>query len=535
MADCSIANEMVLSASWTTSVKKTKSKKTTLIQGLDPDSFTDVTPESREIMRWPESYEMVDKPPFEQLSSIVGSIEPLEKIVQGLSDQLERFESKYCPGNGIFDPSHPNVFAHLPPPPPSPPRPSSTVDGISYYLPEPLPPPPPPNFTCSHQECGVPGSVKPSWPVTSPWLYLSDNEELRSAHARVCPSTAGLLPPVAVSDLCPAGTTPLREIHQPIIVVENSSRSCSRSPMRLCRGRSRRHSSTASMDSGVSTVSTPQVQKVLRHSDLLPCFEDGESFEEDLLAVIEPYDRKVYVSYHDFTSVDFNQYLFLLQYAQPDHWYFLPSPETASAVREISSHNQIISDLVAQKIAKIMAPLHHANPQTCKFPRINTGRALRTRDDMSPGCKCEQRLEPSPVEPVACSSTRCEAKLGGSHYPCSSCVSSARLPRSEITQLVYLSVVQSFQSGAGFDPDAGRPIYKVVKTGSRQAAAAQAFFDAGASGWSTVFACAMPASVSLMVGARVQVGEDVEVPHAKTMDEVLVHESHERNWMRVLF
>ena len=35
----------------------------------------------------------------------------------------------------------------------------------------------------------------------------------------------------------------------------------------------------------------------------------------------------------------------------------------------------------------------------------------------------------------------------------------------------------------------GMPIYRVVRSGSRQAAASQAFYTAGGSGWSTVFTC----------------------------------------------
>lgn len=367
--------------------------------------------------------------------------------------------------------------------------------------------------------------MKPSWPVVSPWMRLSDNETFRSAHAHLHSSTMGHVAP----------PTTLGDIHQPIIVVENESRSSSRSPAISSRGRSGRNSSNSSLNSGTSSVSTPQVERILRHGDLLPCSNDGDFIEEDVLALIEPYNRKVYVSYHNLTSVEFNQYLLFLQYAQADRWYLLPSTETASAIQEISLRGHCPSGLVTQKIAETMAPLKHANPQTCKFPRINTGRALRTRDDLSPDCKCEQRLKLSPVEPIACRSTRCEAKLGGAHYPCAACVSSTHLPRAKSTQLVYLAVVQSFQAGPSYELESGRPIYKVVRTGSRRAAAAQAFFDAGANGWSTVFVCAMPARLDLVVEARGQSCDDKEAVHAKSMDEVLVHEDHGRDWMRVLF
>lgn len=41
------------------------------------------------------------------------------------------------------------------------------------------------------------------------------------------------------------------------------------------------------------------------------------------------------------------------------------------------------------------------------------------------------------------------------------------------------------------------PLFKVVRTGSREAAAAQAFLDAGAKGWSTVFTCVVKEGAEL--------------------------------------
>ena len=48
----------------------------------------------------------------------------------------------------------------------------------------------------------------------------------------------------------------------------------------------------------------------------------------------------------------------------------------------------------------------------------------------------------------------------------------------------------------------GTPIYKVVKSGSRDAAATQAFYDAGANGWSTLFTCAVRSDVDWAIAAE---------------------------------
>lgn len=99
--------------------------------------------------------------------------------------------------------------------------------------------------------------------------------------------------------------------------------------------------------------------------------------------------------------------------------------------------------------------------------------------------------------------------------------------------MMYLSVVQTFQEN--YSRGIGCPVYKVVRTGSRRAAAAQAFFDAGAHGWSTVFVCALPVRSS--IEAEMADYTDVlGVRHARSIDEVLVDSSHyDVDWMRVLY
>jgi len=73
-------------------------------------------------------------------------------------------------------------------------------------------------------------------------------------------------------------------------------------------------------------------------------------------------------------------------------------------------------------------------------------------------------------------------------------------------ELAYYSIVSTFEDK--IDPYGGSPlmvqlsrdttIFKVMKMGSREAAASQAFWNAGAKGWSTVFTCAVKEDAELV-------------------------------------
>jgi hypothetical protein len=100
----------------------------------------------------------------------------------------------------------------------------------------------------------------------------------------------------------------------------------------------------------------------------------------------------------------------------------------------------------------------------------------------------------------------------------------------ENTPLVYCLVFSTYQAsdpyihGSHFH---GRQIYKLVKCGSREAAVAKAFYEAGVNGWSLAFSCVM------------KLGEDFEERSgtAKKVDELwtLAEEGDDEKTIKVFY
>lgn len=339
----------------------------------------------------------------------------------------------------------------------------------------------------------------------------------------------------------------------------------SRSRSRPTNRRHRRYSSSRSRSPSLSSVNSSiindNIVKATSHADLILCSESGEVFQEDMTSTILPFNRQVYVSFHDATSVDFNYYLLLLKYAQPDHWYTSLEQKTLLSIADAETIARKLGRPV--DVVQIQAYMSSndkgACPQPSSFPRdccgphesssgngtatrINAGLALRLLDD-DPVCECKQQIRVPGDHSRKC---RCRIKScshgvdnGGQEkkawYPCTACFCEGRLPRSECQELMYLSVLQAFQRDIFNPASVGTPLYKVVRTGSRQAAAAQAFYDAGAMGWSTVFVCAVPATASVLSETE-GVLDVVGLRHARSIDEALVHEDHyHKEWLRVLY
>ncbi|KAJ9620467.1 hypothetical protein H2203_007673 [Taxawa tesnikishii (nom. ined.)] len=300
------------------------------------------------------------------------------------------------------------------------------------------------------------------------------------------------------------------------------------------------------------------------HEDILP--EDDECGFMDKLVLLRPFSRKVYVSYHYPSATDFSSHLWLLRFAQPERWYSWPSASQLRVLDDWSLLRRSITTTApdgfgAQKmpqqgVHEALPLVERAQPQTLAYPRINAGRALVFSDQVAPWCECEQRLTPTPtpgangacVGPSECLDPRCGCRMPGKGYPCAECREERRLPLSDERALTYYSVVQSYQGHAPYRGDvfvvpapgddkgieAGLPIYKVVRTGSRQAAAAQAFYDAGANGWSTVFVCAVREGQD--VGSMCdEYGHLGMAKHAESMDELVAVESYRKGWWPVLY
>lgn len=127
-------------------------------------------------------------------------------------------------------------------------------------------------------------------------------------------------------------------------------------------------------------------------------------------------------------------------------------------------------------------PVSSAKPTEIQTPKVWTSAALTT---------------PTDDDIYECTAEHTPENAGASYIQtCQQCTD-AKSEALEATDLVYCLVFNSSQAHdfivAGGSSNGGRPIYKLVKCGSREAATAEVFHATGLNGWNLVFSCVMRA------------------------------------------
>ncbi|KAK0837765.1 hypothetical protein LTS02_017907, partial [Friedmanniomyces endolithicus] len=193
--------------------------------------------------------------------------------------------------------------------------------------------------------------------------------------------------------------------------------------------------------------------------------ERVDAGEVDKLYRFRDWQRKVYVTHYGATRVDFYRYLWFLRFGRPECWYTQPSDASIASMMKGSE------DLAAV----LLTPHIEATPSALNCPRICVTKAISS--PMGPDCQLTDALlackvaDASNMEgdlryiSVVQASKKSLEHPGSSPYGC--------LPNSEDSQALV-----------------GASVFELVTTGSQESAAAQAFYDAGTNGWSTVFTCA---------------------------------------------
>ena len=123
-----------------------------------------------------------------------------------------------------------------------------------------------------------------------------------------------------------------------------------------------------------------------------------------------------------------------------------------------------------------LEPADSPRPVTLDTPRVSASSALTTpTDDDAYDCSLGHQVD---------------SNYGGTCRQCTEDRSDAL----DACGLVYYLVLSTFQAndpfvyGSHFN---GKPLYKLVKCGSREAAAAEAFYASGVDGWNVAFSCVM--------------------------------------------
>ncbi|KAL5356458.1 hypothetical protein BJX96DRAFT_142845 [Aspergillus floccosus] len=189
-----------------------------------------------------------------------------------------------------------------------------------------------------------------------------------------------------------------------------------------------------------------RLESISSHQDLIP---SGPT--KDRFLTLAPFDIDVYVTSHAASSTDFRHWLPLLASASADSWYAFVGDDSHPHPAYYSLHRP------PQPTLKIQRDAH---PVGLHIPWVAAGGALQAS------------LPASSDHPPLIYLSVQQALMG--HHRDRYYYGRDRSPMPEM---------------AARATPAGQPIYRVVRTGSRDAASAQAFYHAGANRWPTVFTC----------------------------------------------
>jgi hypothetical protein len=164
---------------------------------------------------------------------------------------------------------------------------------------------------------------------------------------------------------------------------------------------------------------------------------------------ISPFHRKALLMRHQAYEADYQEYEWLLRFADTGVWYEKPNRLQSASV---DRHGAIPSSS-----NKVM-PMEHPKPVCLELPKVWASAALTT-------------------------SLENATTVVDQHGP--------KALKSK--PLVYCLVMSTHESFVETVPEKcyGLQIYKLVKCGSREAAVTEAFFAAGVQGYNVVFSCVM--------------------------------------------
>lgn len=231
--------------------------------------------------------------------------------------------------------------------------------------------------------------------------------------------------------------------------------------------------------------------------------EDSQSesqFQQDRCVYLGPYDREAYITTHPATHYDFTQWLPLLALGAQETWY-----KSSTAKDKIVYTNQSLPLLAAPN--PNLVPLSDPRPVGLRLARIAATAALRPSSSPPVPVKYEDGSKPVPPNLVYLS---IQASITGNtnrrlndrwDHP------DRDVPDRNLPDLADNSL-------------AGQNIYRVIRCGSREEAAAQAFYYAGGNRWSTVFTCAVVAGARSLSG-RVMVYSAEAYERVSSVEELI--------------
>ncbi|GES65989.1 hypothetical protein ATEIFO6365_0012038000 [Aspergillus terreus] len=188
------------------------------------------------------------------------------------------------------------------------------------------------------------------------------------------------------------------------------------------------------------------LEAISSHQDLI-C----SSPTKDRFVTLVQFINEAYITSHPATPTDFRHWFPLLASARTECWYAFVSDEARPHPADCSLQRPPEPALRVQSDAR---------PVGLFMPWVATGAALQA---CLPDVSGHPPLIYLSVQQALMGRPRERPRYG-----------------RDLSPMPEMAVV---------GPTPGQPIYRVVRTGSRDAAAAEAFYHAGANRWSTVFTC----------------------------------------------
>ncbi|KAL4945296.1 hypothetical protein BDV06DRAFT_219409 [Aspergillus oleicola] len=311
----------------------------------------------------------------------------------------------------------------------------------------------------------------------------------------------------------------------------HSSRSRSNSRKRL-RARRDSRSISPAFRQRYRSPSPPRLECFTSHTDLFSTPNSQaknkggvEAGVQDRCVLLTPFMREAYITTHPATNLDFTTWLPLLALGAPETWYAFG---VAEAPIQMSARQPL---LAPQSVS--LTPQKEPRPVGLRVPRISAGAAL-----LPPAPSAPVKKDPFDTIPVPIKNE------GGTKPPPAGSGSSS-------SELIYLSI-QSTITGVGThrpdrfsysSPDrsglpdvagssiTGQSIYCVVRAGSREEAAAQAFYAAAGNRWSTLFTCVVldPSSVGeRRLSGRVLVCDEDKYRRVASVEELVAGDAAQK-------
>ncbi|CAG5190075.1 uncharacterized protein ALTATR162_LOCUS12123 [Alternaria atra] len=176
---------------------------------------------------------------------------------------------------------------------------------------------------------------------------------------------------------------------------------------------------------------------------------------------IGPFRRNLLMTRHPAHVADYKEFEWLLKHGSSEIWYEKPTKANLRSIRTLEAPDELL-------------PLLNARPVSLETPKVWASMAMTTAtNDGIFECTAGHVIDDG---------------YAGTCHECTDATSEAL----ENTPLVYCLVFSTYQASDPFIHGAhfnGRPIYKLVKCGSREAAVAEAFYAAGVNDWSLAFSC----------------------------------------------